>query len=59
MGQPKTKKKRADRKLIQTRISGVVDVELQKRLCRLDLTAAAYVKRLIMVDLGLIAAEDR
>lgn len=50
---------RADRKLLQTRISDSAAELLQARLKRQDITAAAYLKRLVMVDLGLLRPGER
>lgn len=55
----RTKPKRPDSKLLQTRISESADELLQKRLVRTQVTAADYLRRLVLVDLGIIRPEDR
>lgn len=55
----RTKPKRPDSKLLQTRVSESVDELLQKRLVRTQVTAADYLRRLVLVDLGIIRPEDR
>jgi hypothetical protein len=50
---------RTDRKLLQTRVSEHTAEVLQKRLERQDITVSAYLKRLVMIDLGLLRPEER
>jgi hypothetical protein len=63
MGRTRTKAQRPEpkpeKKLLQTRISEEADALLQNRLARTQTTAAVYLRRLVLVDLGIISAEDR